>query len=141
VNGTTLQQSLSPSSYISINRAWKVGDVVTLTLPEALRLERAQDQSSMVAVFVGPVLLAGELGSANMPNDFADKDAYLTAAPVTVPTITNSSSNPADWLQPVANTPLAFKAQSAGAATGITFKPLYQVHHERYSVYWPMASN
>jgi hypothetical protein len=24
----------------------------------------------------------------------------------------------------------------AGAANGITFRPLYEVHHERYSVYW-----
>jgi hypothetical protein len=107
-------------------------------LPESLRLERAQDQSSMVSIFLGPILLAGELGNANMPNDFADKDAYLSTAPVTVPAITSSSTNPADWLQQVANTPLAFKAQNAGPASGITFKPLYEVHHERYSVYWPM---
>ena len=46
----------------------------------------------MVAVFIGPIVLAGELGTANMPNDFADKDAYLSVAPVTVPTIANSSA-------------------------------------------------
>ncbi|HEX7499665.1 MAG TPA: DUF4986 domain-containing protein, partial [Polyangia bacterium] len=88
----------------------------------------------------GPVLLAGELGSTGMPNDFADKDAYLSTAAATVPTITNSSTNPADWLQAVAGTPLAFKSHDAGAASGITFRPLYDVHHERYSVYWPLAA-
>ena len=140
VNGTAQTPLATASTYVSITRAWKVGDVVTLTLPASLRIEHAQDVSSMVAVFFGPVLLAGELGSENMPNDFADKDAYLSTASATVPTITNSSTNPADWLSPIAGTPMAYKAQSAGSATGTTFRPLYDLHHQRYSVYWPWAS-
>jgi DUF1680 family protein len=139
VNGASLPQSVSPGSYVTISRGWSTGDAVTLTLPAALRLEHAQDVSSMVAVFYGPILLAGELGTANMPNDYADKDAYLSTAPVSVATIAGST-NPADWMQPVANTPLAFKTQNAGAASGITFRPLYDVHHERYSVYWPFQA-
>jgi len=141
VNGEAQTPSMTASSYVSLNRAWKVGDVVTLTLPAALRLEHAQDVSSMVAVFFGPVLLAGELGSANMPNDFADKDVYLTTAPATVPTISGSSTNPADWLAPIVGTPLAYKAQNAGSASGVTFRPLYDVHHQRYAVYWPFQSS
>jgi len=140
VNATAQTPSASAATYVSISRQWKVGDVVTLTLPASLRLEHAQDVSSMVAVFFGPVLLAGELGGANMPNDFADKDAYLSTASVTVPTITNSSTNPADWLSPIAGTPMAYKAQNAGSATGTTFRPLYELHHQRYSVYWPWAA-
>jgi hypothetical protein len=140
INGSAQTQSLSAGTYISLSRQWKVGDVITLTLPAALRLEHAKDVASMVSVFFGPVLLAGELGSANMPNDFADKDAYLSTAPATVPTIANSSTNPADWLQPVAGTPLAFNVYDAGSASGITFRPLYEVHHERYSVYWPLQA-
>ncbi len=140
VNGSAQTQSLSAGTYVSLNRQWKVGDVITLTLPAGLRLEHAKDVTSMVSVFFGPILLAGELGSANMPNDFADKDAYLSTAPATVSTITNASTNPADWLQAVAGTPLAFKSHDAGAASGITFRPLYDVHHERYSVYWPLAA-
>ena len=140
VNGNAQTPSPNASTSVSLSRQWKVGDVVNLTLPPALRLERAKDVTSMVSVLYGPILLAGELGSTNMPNDFADKDAYLSTAPVTVPSITNSSTNPADWLSPVADTPLAYKAHDAGAATGITFKPLYLVHHERYSVYWTLQA-
>jgi DUF1680 family protein len=141
VNGDAQTQALTASSYVSLNRAWKVGDVITLTLPASLRLERAKDVSSMVAVFFGPVLLAGELGGTNMPNDFADKDVYLTTAPATVPTITGSTANPADWLAPIAGTPMAYKTQNAGSATGITFRPLYDLHHQRYAVYWPLQSS
>jgi DUF1680 family protein len=140
VNGTAVEQSPSPSSYLSLNRSWKAGDVITLTLPAALRIERARDDTSMVAVFFGPILLAGALGSSGMPNDYADKDAYLSTAAVAVPTIANASANPADWLQAVAGSPLTFKTQNAGSADGITFQPLYQVHHQRYSVYWPLQA-
>jgi DUF1680 family protein len=140
VNGAAVPESPSPSSYVAVSRQWNTGDVVTLTLPAALRLVHAHDVSSMVSVLFGPIVLAGELGSANMPNDFADKDAYLSVAPVTVPAITASSTNPADWLAPVAGTPLAFQAHDAGAASGLTFQPLYAVHHQRYSVYWSFAT-
>jgi DUF1680 family protein len=140
LNGAAQDPAPAASTYVTLSREWKVGDVVSLTLPASLRLEHAQDVASMVAIFYGPILLAGELGSTGMPSDFADKDAHLTVAPATVPTITNSSTNPADWLQAVAGTPLAFKAHDAGQASGITFQPLYAVHHERYSVYWTQSS-
>lgn len=136
VNGVK-EASANSAAYLALSRQWKVGDVVTLSLPTALRIERAQDNSSMVAVFYGPILLAGALGSATMPADFTDKDVNLGVANVTVPTIANSSYNPSDWLQPVAGSSLTFKVQNAGAANGVTFQPLYQVHHQRYSVYWP----
>jgi hypothetical protein len=50
----------------------------------------------------------------------------------------NSSTNPADWLSQVAGSPLAFTTHDVGTASGITFRPLYEVHHQRYSVYWPL---
>jgi hypothetical protein len=141
VNGSALEQSVSASSYVPLSRQWEVGDVVTLTLPTSLRLERAKDVSSMVAVFFGPLLLAGELGSDGMPNDFADKDAHLGAAPVTVPSVVTSASDPADWLQPIVGEPLAYEAHDAGPATGVAFRPLFEVHHQRYAVYWPLETS
>jgi len=127
---------VKPSSYVSLNRVWKPGDVVTITLPAALRLETAKDDPSMVSMFYGPVLLAGELGRENLPKDFADKDANLKVPSVPVPDIETSSKNPADWLKPVPGKPLTFTVHDAGPANGIVFRPLYDVHHERYSVYW-----
>jgi hypothetical protein len=109
---------------------------VALVLPASLRLENAKDVPSMVSVFFGPVLLAGELGRDDMPNDRGDKDAHLRIPAVAVPEITGSSTNPAEWLAPLPGAALAFKAQNAGAADGIVFRPLFEVHHQRYSVYW-----
>jgi hypothetical protein len=99
-------------------------------------VERAKDDPSLVSVFSGPVLLAGELGRENMPRDFADKDSHLKVPGVAVPDIVSSSTNPGDWLRPVPGAATAFTAHGAGPADGITFRPLYEVHHQRYSVYW-----
>jgi DUF1680 family protein len=137
VNGKVEEDAGKPSTYISLERDWKAGDVIVLTLPASLRLEKAKDDASMVSVFFGPVLLAGELGRENMPkNDRADKDAYLKMPAVAVPDIVSSSMNPTDWLRPIPNEKSAFTMHDAGPADGITFRPLYEVHHQRYSVYW-----
>ncbi|HMP84791.1 MAG TPA: glycoside hydrolase family 127 protein, partial [Verrucomicrobiota bacterium] len=128
LNGKAKERVKKPSTYVSLKRKWKEGDVVTLTLPAALRLERAKDNPSLVSVFFGPVLLAGELGRDNMPHDHADKDAYLKMPAIPVPEIVGASVNPADWLQPVQGATLAFKARDAGPANGIVFSPLYEVH-------------
>jgi hypothetical protein len=141
VNGRSQPADVStPSSYLSVKRVWQTGDVLTLKLPAALRLERAKDVPSMAAVFYGPVLLAGRLGHEGMPKDFADKDAYLKLPPAPVPAIVNPSANPADWLTLADASTLTFKAHDAGPASGIVFQPLYAVHHERYSVYWELAA-
>ena len=142
VNDKVEENAGKADTYVSLERKWNDGDVIILTLPASLRLEKAKDDASMAAVFYGPVLLAGELGRENMPNnDRADKDAFLRIPAVAVPDIVSSSSNPADWLEPIANEKLAFTMHDAGPANGIVFRPLYDVHHQRYSVYWKVREN
>ena len=99
--------------------------------------EQARDDASMVAIFHGPVLLAGELGKGDMPaSDVGDKDAYLKIAAAQVPDIVSASGNPADWLAPLPGDPSAFTFKDGGPANGIVLRPLFDVHHQRYSVYW-----
>jgi hypothetical protein len=137
INGKPQRVDAKPASYVSLRRQWQAGDVIDLILPARLRLEQARDDASMVSVFHGPVLLAGELGKDNMPgSDVGDKDAYLKIAPVPVPDIVSTSSNPADWLESLPGDPSAFRIKDAGPANGIVVRPLFDVHHQRYSVYW-----
>lgn len=141
VNGAPQPASVAPPGYLAVKRVWQKGDVVTLALPAALRIERAKDIPSMVSVFYGPILLAGRLGKDGMPEDFADKDAHLNLPPAPVPAIVNPSADPADWLVLTDAATLTFKARDAGPASGIEFQPLYAVHHERFSVYWELADS
>jgi hypothetical protein len=71
-----------------------------------------------------------------MPDDCADKAAYLEVPAVAGPEIVSSHMNPAGWLKPIEGATPAFRAHDAGLADGIVFRPLYEVHHQRYSVYW-----
>jgi len=142
INGKPQGVDAKPTSYISLRRQWKAGDVIDLALPAGLRLEQARDVSSMVSIFHGPVLLAGELGSDNMPaSDVGDKDAFLKIAAAPVPDIVSTSSNPADWLAPLPGDPSAFRIKDAGPANGIVVRPLFDLHHQRYSVYWHLRKD
>ena len=137
INDNVEESAGKPSTYITLERKWKAGDIIVITLPASLRIEKAKDDPSMVSIFFGPVLLAGELGRENMPSsDCADKDAYLNIPAVAVPDIVSSSTNPSNWLSPIPNEKSAFIMHDAGPADGIVFRPLYEVHHQRYSVYW-----
>jgi hypothetical protein len=66
---------------------------------------------------------------------------HMKLPAVAVPGIGSASTNPADWLQPIQGEALAFKAHDAGPANGITFRPFYDVHHQRYSVYWRIGKD
>jgi len=142
LNGETQNVKAMPTSYISFERQWKAGDVIDLTLPAGLRLEYARDDSSMVSIFHGPVLLAGELGKNNMPaSDVGDKDAFLSIAGAPIPDIVTTTGNPADWLEPLPGDMPAFKMKNVGPANGIVLRPLFDLHHQRYSVYWRLRKD
>lgn len=77
-----------------------------------------------------------------MPNDLGEKDAHLKVPAAPVPDILSASTNPADWLQQKEQgDKLTFVAQNVGSASGIIFRPLYEVHHQRYSVYWQLLES
>src|SRR5262249_25788319 len=62
VTGRALAALPPPGSYVEVNRNWRSGDRVVLTLPKALRLEPLQDNPHRVALLWGPLVLAGDLG-------------------------------------------------------------------------------
>jgi len=65
VNGADQNSSVS-NGYISLNRTWKDGDIVELTLPMGIRGYTLPDNAGTVYGFkYGPVVLAAELGLDN----------------------------------------------------------------------------
>jgi hypothetical protein len=43
-----------------------------------------------------------------------------------------------DWIAADPMSRQVFKSEGVGPASGIVFRPLYDLHHQRYSVYWPL---
>jgi DUF1680 family protein len=111
VNGTA-QAAPAPGTFATISRTWASGDVVDVTLPMALTREATNDNSSVQAVKVGPIVLGGLFGTSN-----------LSALPVLNPSTLTATATPLQY-----------------TAGGVTLQPFYKVHGQRYSVYWSVTS-
>jgi DUF1680 family protein len=85
VNGV-LTEPVQPGTYTSIQRAWSVGDTVSLTLPLQPRVMKShpmvEESRNHVALMRGPVVYC--LESADLPEDVALSDIYLPRDPAMV---------------------------------------------------------
>jgi DUF1680 family protein len=59
VNGEAQNIAAQPSSYITVGRNWKTGDVLELVLPMGFHLYETANATNIASIFYGPVLLAG----------------------------------------------------------------------------------
>ncbi|MDX2601795.1 glycoside hydrolase family 127 protein [Streptomyces caniscabiei] len=66
VNGSAVSGTPTAGSYFTIpSRTWRAGDVVRVTIPFRLRVEKALDDPSLQTLFYGPVNLVGRNSSTN----------------------------------------------------------------------------
>lgn len=146
VNGKAVAVQQQPGSYITVDRKWKTGDQVELTYPMALRLVPTPDNPKKAAFAYGPIILAGALGTVNLPgtapyHDPADPYQYYgydyQVPNGLVPALNTQRGSVTDWLKPVAGRPLTFQTTAATGAN-LTLVPYYQAHRERYVVYWDL---
>ncbi|NCB06729.1 MAG: glycosyl hydrolase, partial [Bacteroidia bacterium] len=127
VNGRPFRVKEKPGSFVTIDRKWKNGDVVEVSFPFSLRLETMPDDSNRVAVFYGPVVLAGDLGAENDSNRYD---------PLFVPVIMTENRDPNQWLKPVPGKTNTFITQNTGRPRDVEFKPFFATHNRSYSVYF-----
>ena len=62
LNGKKLEVNSAPASFATITRAWAEGDTLEIEMPFGLRTESMPDNPKRIAVFDGPILLAGDVG-------------------------------------------------------------------------------
>jgi DUF1680 family protein len=140
VNGKALAAKKVPVAdrYLTLARKWRDGDTIELRLPMAVRVRPAMDDSRMVSFFYGPVLLAGALGTEGMPTtDTATSPQGFHK--LLIPPVPSLISILPDALTPVANQPLHFTASAVGTTNqplSIGLMPFYDLHHQRYTIYW-----
>jgi DUF1680 family protein len=126
--------AIETDGYLVLDRSWSDGDAFTLTLPMALRTRTAMDDPHVVSFLHGPVLLAGALGRAGYPDSDItfDQTAFHSERPAPVPAL--RSVAPAA-LERMTGSGLRFRSEAADGST-IEFLPFYELHHQRYSLYW-----
>jgi hypothetical protein len=134
ISGSALSAFSSPSSYLSINRIWKNGDKIELSLPMDLHIDSMPDDESVQAVMYGPLVLAGRLDAVTKEMSFSGmgpkSDMQVKVADIV------ADARPASWVEPDPKEPLTFRA--VGQSQPLTLVPLNKVIHERYVVYWKL---
>lgn len=129
VNGNPIRQRVTRNGFVSVNRTWRTGDTVEILFPFFLRLENMPDDVNRVAIFNGPVLLAGILGPQDDPN--VTEFDY-------VPVLLTNDRNPENWLE-ATNVAMRFRTLS-GFPRNVELMPFYKIFDKRYTVFWDMMS-
>ena len=126
-----------------IRREWHDGDTVTLELPMAVHTETLPGAPNIVAFLDGPIVLAGELGTADLPaggQEARDQHDFLKLPLRPAPVLVGGPNNLVSGLAPVPGRPLTFMTQGLGHPADVTLRPFYQLHHQRYALYWTVLS-
>jgi DUF1680 family protein len=133
INRTALPAFASPSSYLTLNRLWKNGDQIELSLPMGLHIDSMPDDETVQAVMYGPLVLAARFDPVSknmMYGDYQPKASDLYK----VPDIVADPAKPTAWVEPDRKEPLLFHA--VGQSEPLTLLPLHEIIHQRYAVYW-----
>lgn len=144
INGQR-QTHRTPGQYVSVRRRWRDGDRVELQLPMQLRFESLPSAPEYAAVMYGPIVLAGRLGTEGLsPGSQIIKNeresGEMLHLPREVPTWTLDRNRLDQHIHPIADRPLAFQAQGVRELPKLELIPYFEIAHERYNLYWRLAS-
>lgn len=125
VNGAAQKVAVAPGEFFALDREWRDGDTVVFQAPLALRYETMPDNQDRIALFAGPILLAGNLGPVVNP---ASED------PDYVPLLVPDGKPVSQWVQ-ATGAALTFKTTVARPRE-VELQPFFRLHDCSYAVYW-----
>ena len=122
LNGQTFAIGGKPGSFAGIEREWRPGDTLRVSLPMGVTADPLPDDPHMVAFLYGPSVLAGLCdGERELEVDLGNIGSVL------------AHDNEREW----GNWMSGFR--TVGQKNGLRFIPLNEVGYEKYSVYFPVA--
>lgn len=156
--GVDYAEGAKPSSYIVIDRKWKKGDKVEITMPMHLRAVTLDNVPEYVAVKNGPVLLGVKTGTEDMTGLVAGDGRWEHIASgrlisaLDAPYIIGNVSNVEKALDassywtygsnanPYSGGFVAPKLFANEKFAKAEMVPFYKIHDSRYSIYYLMMS-
>lgn len=140
LNGKQLEAFAAPSSYLVIDRTWRTGDTVRISLPMQLHVEATPDDASVQAIMFGPIVLAGRLGTEGLtattlrapPTKPRMVPEFPPNSAVAAPTLSTRGIGSDSWVSRIG--PLEFR--TTGQKQDVVLVPFYKIMDERYAVYW-----
>jgi hypothetical protein len=146
VNGTPEKAVAGSDGYVTLDRTWKSGDRVEVTLPMKLRQEPVAGSPELATLAYGPLVLAARMGRDGLSRDMIDagQGPDMDRLPtLPMPQFESSQeagkdgNNEPAWVRKTGEDELRF--QTVGQLKETELKPFYQVTDERFSVYWQKA--
>jgi uncharacterized protein len=144
LNGKRLDTPGTPGTYAAINRDWKKGDRLGISIPMAVRTEATPDNPDKVAFLYGPVVLAADLGPAPSTGNIPyakEQFANLKERPVGVPTLMRNDEPLEYSIVRMADGSLKFHTDGIGRPNDVTLVPFWEISYSRYNVYWDVVSD
>lgn len=147
VNGeqlSTLSSQLS-IGYLPINREWRAGDVVDISLPMRITLQPLQNYTDYVAFKYGPILLSAKTGTDGVTGLFADESRMGHVASgaqkniYTAPLLIGDRKQLASAVESIDVSKLQFKINgyyNDEKWKDLVLEPFANIHGARYMMYW-----
>ncbi|WP_295773342.1 glycoside hydrolase family 127 protein [uncultured Mucilaginibacter sp.] len=148
VNGKQQIVKINAKGYTSVERTWKTGDVVTVTLPMHTSAEFLPDGSDWVAFLHGPIVLAADMGKNDLVGETADDSRMghiasgalmpLDEAPMIVAANKDvqNSTEATNGLMSYSAAKLIYQDNYKN----LKLVPFYTLQNTRYIIYWPYTS-
>lgn len=144
VNGKIQTLISGPSSYVSINRSWKKGDVVEISFPMHNSIKYLPNEPQYIALMHGPIMLGMKTGTEDLAHLVADDSRFgqyaggrklpVDQAPIL---INNDIESIADQLKPIKGKPLHFTLETKMMnPINNEIQPFFEIHDSRYMMYW-----
>ena len=124
VNGETICTNPEVSTYVEIDRAWSDGDVVEITMPYTLHLDKTPDKvdgSTVASLMYGPLVMVAQ----------DDRDTYVPMNWYTVVL----SENLEDSVEVVTGPDAEDGSVPHLVTNGLNFYPMYDAYNYRYHAY------
>lgn len=139
INGKKIRVRTNSNGYIEIERTWKSGDEIFVKYHMDLHWEYTPDNKNIAALLYGPVVLAGKLGTEGMkapapysnPKLYNDYYTYDYNIPENIENKAIVKSIKPERSFVKKGDGLKFISDK-----GVELEPLFDVHRQRYAVYW-----
>ncbi|HVH69222.1 MAG TPA: beta-L-arabinofuranosidase domain-containing protein [Gemmatimonadales bacterium] len=145
LNGHVLDGFAGPGGYYVLDRTWRTGDTVGITLPMTLHLCAMPDDTTLQAVMYGPLVLVGRLGTEGLTPDVLRAEPtkpravpQYKAEPIPAPELRAHDPDPNAWIKRAPGGILEFR--TVGQSRDVSLVPLHTIFDERYAVYWRVTA-
>lgn len=130
--------------YISIINLWKKGDTLDISLDMNLHIYTSKEDKNKICFMYGPLVLAGAFGRNNFPkSDILEDHLKLNNyKSIDIPII-SGNDNLLSNIKKIKDKYLEFELNfnNSNLKESVILKPFYDIHHERYSIYFTKITN